>query len=90
MILSYSKTFKAKKSLDVISWDNMYNENNIELKDINFCYGAEDIEYNKGVISFLENLHKNNIFNYVLSNKYYNLLQILRNKLLQTIASNLQ
>ena len=27
----YSKTFKAKKSLEVILWDNMYNENNIEL-----------------------------------------------------------
>lgn len=70
--LNEVKTRMKNENLDLYvsfyktMFDKM-NENNIELKDINFCYGAEDIEYNKGVISFLENLHKNNIFNYVLS-----------------------
>ena len=70
--LNEVKTRMKNENLDLYvsfyktMFDKM-NENNIELKDINFCYGAEEIEYNKGVISFLENLHKNNIFNYVLS-----------------------
>ena len=70
--LNEVKTRMKNENLDLYvsfyktMFDKM-NENNMELKDINFCYGAEDIEYNKGVISFLENLHKNNIFNYVLS-----------------------
>ena len=70
--LNEVKTMMKNENLDLYvsfyktMFDKM-NENNIELKDSNFCYGAEDIEYNKGVIYFLENLHKNNIYNYVLS-----------------------
>ncbi len=42
-------------------------ENAIELTDDNFSYGASDIQYNKGVVQFLDNLNKNEVYNYVLS-----------------------
>lgn len=40
---------------------------NFKLTDENFSLGHENVEYNKGVIGFLNMLQQNNISNYLLS-----------------------
>ena len=42
-------------------------DNNLDIIDDSLVFGANNIEYNEGVINFLEHLYKNNINNYVLS-----------------------
>lgn len=58
----YSKTFKAKKTLEVVSWENFYNENNIEFfyenseslnkslvtKNLNGTYKISELTANEG------------------------------------------
>lgn len=58
----YSKTFKSKKSLEVVSWENFYNENNIEFfyedseslnkslvaKNLNGTYKISELIENEG------------------------------------------
>lgn len=37
------------------------------LSDYNFCLGADEVQYNIGVVEFLENLSKQNVKNYLVS-----------------------
>lgn len=43
------------------------SKNNLKLIDENFCLGADNVEYNNGVIDFLKLLVNNNVKNYILS-----------------------
>ena len=42
-------------------------ENGFKLIDENLCLGTENVEYNPGVLAFLQNLNANSIKNYLLS-----------------------
>ena len=70
--LEMAKETAARKGLDIYQalydvYFTLLKEHGIALTDENFCLGAQEIEYNDGVLEFLQRLQNSGMKNYILS-----------------------
>lgn len=70
--LEMAKETAARKGLDIYRamydvYLTLLREHGLALTDENFCLGAQEIEYNNGVLEFLQKLQDDGIKNYILS-----------------------
>lgn len=70
--LEMAKETAARKGLDIYRamydvYLTLLKEHGIALTDESFCLGAQEIEYNNGVLGFLQRLQNRGMKNYILS-----------------------
>ena len=70
--LEQANKISEKEGIDLYTaiyevYFSLIKENSFKLIDENFCLGASSVNYNPGVLSFLQKLNSNGVKNYVLS-----------------------